>query len=72
VSMRDVIDALGAIAGPLRISYAEHQPGDARDTAADISRACSELGFAPHHRLEDGLRAQLGWQRAAREFVGVD
>jgi nucleoside-diphosphate-sugar epimerase len=72
VSMREVLSAIDAIAGPLRVNYTETQPGDARNTAADISRAASELGFRPRHRLEEGLRAQLRWQLEAREFVGVD
>jgi nucleoside-diphosphate-sugar epimerase len=71
VSMRDVIEAINGMAGPLRLRHGERQRGDAKDTAADISRAHSELGFTPQRRLEDGLRAQLGWQRAAHEIVNV-
>lgn len=71
VSMREVLDLIDCIAGPLRVRYAKRQRGDARDTAADISRARAELGFAPSHHLEEGLRAQLEWQRAARGLVGV-
>jgi UDP-glucose 4-epimerase len=72
VSMRDVLSAIDGMAGPLRVTYAETQRGDARNTAADITRAASELGFRPRHNLEEGLRAQLRWQLEAREFVGVD
>ena len=72
VSMRDVLSALDTMAGSLRVTYTESQLGDARNTAADISRAASELGFRPRHTLQEGLRAQLRWQLAAREFVGVD
>lgn len=72
VSMRTVLSAIDGMAGQLRVRYTESQRGDARNTAADISRAASELGFRPRHTLEEGLRAQLCWQLEAREFVGVD
>lgn len=72
VSMRDVLDLVDGIAGPLRVRYADSQRGDARDTAADISRAAHELGFEPRNNLEDGLRAQVRWQLEARELVPVD
>lgn len=71
VSMREVLDTIDGLAGPLRVRCADRQRGDARDTAADISRASAELGFAPRRTLEDGLRAQLRWQRAARELVAL-
>jgi nucleoside-diphosphate-sugar epimerase len=70
-TMRGVVEVIERLAGPLRIRYAERQRGDARDTAADISRARSELGFVPRHTLEEGLRAQLDWQRAVRGLVTV-
>jgi len=71
VSMREMLDTLEGIAGPLHVRTREPQRGDARDTAADISRAATDLGFAPRHGLEDGLRAQVAWQRAT-ELVGVE
>lgn len=72
VSMREVLSTIDRMAGPLRVRYTGSQLGDARNTSADISRAASELRFRPRHTLEEGLRAQLEWQLAAREFVGVD
>ena len=71
VSMREAIDIIRALTGELRVRYVDRQRGDARDTAADISRASSELSFIPRYRLEDGLRAQLRWQREALELAGV-
>ena len=71
VSMREVLHTIEQLAGELRVRYAKSQRGDARDTAADTSRARSELGFAPRYCLEDGLRAQVSWQSEARELVGV-
>jgi nucleoside-diphosphate-sugar epimerase len=49
---------------PIERRYIARQLGDARDTAADISRARGELGFEPSVALEAGLAAQLEWQRA--------
>jgi nucleoside-diphosphate-sugar epimerase len=67
-----VLETINEIAGPLRVRHHEPQRGDAKDTAADISRARSELDFAPRHHLQEGLRAQLDWQRAARGLVVVE
>ena len=65
-SMNSVLDGLGEVLGSrvLRI-YLGRQVGDARDTAADISRARRELGFEPSFDFEAGLAAQLEWQLAA-------
>ena len=50
--------------GARKRDYQARQLGDARDTAADISRARSELGFEPSFDFAAGLRAQLEWQRS--------
>ena len=39
------------------------RPGDQRHTLADIGKARAELGYEPRVRPEDGLRAQVEWQR---------
>jgi nucleoside-diphosphate-sugar epimerase len=44
------------------------QKGDMRDTYADTGRARQDLGFAPAVALEDGLRAQFEWMKAAGLF----
>jgi nucleoside-diphosphate-sugar epimerase len=44
------------------------QKGDMRDTYAETSRARRDLGFAPAVTLEDGLRAQFEWMKAAGLF----
>jgi UDP-glucose 4-epimerase len=70
-SRRSVNDVLGALArmtgSPIDVVYREQQPGDARDTAADIERARNELGFEPTGSFERGLGNQLGWQAALTE-----
>ena len=37
------------------------QKGDMRDTFADTTRAQVDLGFAPSHTLETGLKAESDW-----------
>jgi len=71
VSMREVLEVIDRIAGPLHVRYTDRQRGDARSTAADISRAREELGFSPRHQLQDGLCAQVDWQRESCGLVTV-
>jgi nucleoside-diphosphate-sugar epimerase len=65
-SVNSVLDTLGGLLGcHVERRYLGHQPGDARDTSADISRAQGELGFEPSLDFGAGLKAQLDWQRTA-------
>lgn len=65
-SLNSVVDTLRELIGaPVRVDYGRWQAGDARDTAADISRARRELGFEPTCQFEVGLEAQLAWQQAS-------
>jgi nucleoside-diphosphate-sugar epimerase len=60
----EAIEALARIAGArAKIKYQAAEKGDVRDTSADTSLLRSETGYAPSTRLEDGLRAQVEWQR---------
>ena len=64
-TMNEVLSDLGAVLGrTVARQYVQRQVGDARDTAADVSRARREIGFAPRSCLREGLMAQLEWQRA--------
>ena len=40
------------------------RPGDVRDSQADTTAACTELGYAPRFTFEEGLRLTLDWFRA--------
>jgi UDP-glucose 4-epimerase len=73
-SMNDVFRTLGTVLGhPVSLDYREVQTGDARDTAADVTRAQSDLGYVPGTEFRDGLAAQVAWQRAqVGEAVTVD
>ena len=64
-SMNEVLAVLGDLLGRrVERRYGRQQLGDARDTAADISRARQDLGFEPSAQFDAGLKAQLDWQQA--------
>jgi len=44
-----------------KVQYLPSQPGDARDTMADDTRAASMLGFAPQIYLAEGLPREATW-----------
>jgi UDP-glucuronate 4-epimerase len=46
-----------------RLNMLPMQPGDAPETAADISALRSEYGWAPSTRIEDGLMRFIDWFR---------
>ena len=52
-----LIELLGSVLGktPL-INTLPEQPGDVRQTYADISRARAELGYKPSTPIREGLR----------------
>lgn len=41
--------------------YAEFRAGDVRHSQADISKARALLGYAPTHRIEEGLAEAMAW-----------
>ncbi len=66
VSVNDVLGRLGRLAGKaVRIERGPAQPGDPRDTGADIGRAGRDLDWQPRVTLDEGLARQLAWQREA-------
>jgi nucleoside-diphosphate-sugar epimerase len=65
-SMNSVLESVSSLLGRrVERVYRETQRGDARDTAADISRARRELGFEPSSDFQSGLESQLEWQQAS-------
>lgn len=69
-SMNSVLQTLGALLGTtVQRVHRGRQRGDARDTAADISRARLELGFEPSGDFQAGLKSQLAWQQALVEML---
>jgi UDP-N-acetylglucosamine 4-epimerase len=41
--------------------HTDFRQGDVRHSQADVSKAVRELGYAPEHRLYDGLEAVIPW-----------
>ena len=50
--------------------YRAFREGDVRFSQADIGKARSLLGYAPTHRVADGMRATVGWH-VARAGTGA-
>jgi UDP-glucuronate 4-epimerase len=51
-----------------RIRYAPMQPGDVRETCADIAAAARDLGFAPRTPIDEGLPKFVAWYRDYHEI----
>jgi nucleoside-diphosphate-sugar epimerase len=59
-SMNEVLEMIADLTGEeLNVRRVAAQAGDARDTAADTSRARAQLGFAPSRSLYEGLSEQI-------------
>jgi UDP-N-acetylglucosamine 4-epimerase len=41
--------------------YRDFRPGDVRHSQADISKAASKLGYAPVHRINEGIVKAMPW-----------
>jgi UDP-glucose 4-epimerase len=62
VTVNQVLDMLnGLIRGRPLIRRKPAQPGDARRTCADVSRAKGLLGYVPSVTLSAGLRSEVSW-----------
>lgn len=71
VPLLDMLTIIERLVGrPLRIEHTDTQPGDARDTAADISAAHARLGYAPQIGIEEGLARQVEWELASMAGSG--
>ena len=63
VALLDVLPVLEELVGRnARVKHSEAQEGDARHTAADITRAGEVLGYRPAVDLREGLFQQVQWQ----------
>jgi nucleoside-diphosphate-sugar epimerase len=68
VSLTEVLDVLEQVVGrPVERKYTHPMKGDARHTAADISKARDLLGYSPAISLAEGLRAEWEWIRGETE-----
>jgi UDP-glucuronate 4-epimerase len=66
VTVNEVLDLIGRSTGQrLRIERAPAQPGDARHTGSDGTRAEALLGYRPEVELEEGIAGQAAWVAAS-------
>lgn len=60
VTVKEVLAEIGQMLGTsLAVRQLPRQPGDVRETAADLTRAQATLGWHPKVPLREGLRAQV-------------
>ena len=48
--------------------FEDMQPGDVRETFADIEASQRDLGFTPHTTIEEGLPRFVAWLRDYHKF----
>lgn len=62
VVLLEILDQIDQIVGfPLKRDYQEKAMGDARHTAADVTKAQKILGYQPKVSLKEGLEAEWQW-----------
>lgn len=62
VVLTEILDTIETIVGqPVRRNHIEKAKGDARHTAADVSKAQNLLGFQPQVSLTEGLTHEWNW-----------
>ena len=62
VVLNEVLDTIDAIVGkPIKRDYQGRAMGDARHTAADVSKAKEILGYQPKVSLKEGLEKEWEW-----------
>lgn len=65
VVLAEVLDTMAEIVGkPIQKNYIEKAMGDARHTAADVSKARQILGYQPQVTLREGLTQEWQWVKA--------
>jgi UDP-glucuronate 4-epimerase len=67
VELRVLIESIAAALGKaVQIRRLPEQPGDVRQTYADIGRASRDLGYRPTTPFREGLERYIAWYRANR------
>jgi UDP-glucuronate 4-epimerase len=70
VSVAQAIAVLEDLLGrPIGADHLPREPGDVRDTGADIRRARADLSYHPVTDLREGLSAQVEWVAASLQQV---
>jgi len=62
--LRDEIAARFPAAAAVKPAHRDFRPGDVRHSQADIGKAHRLLGYAPTHRLDEGIKAAMPWYLA--------
>ncbi|MDG3004967.1 GDP-mannose 4,6-dehydratase [Paludisphaera mucosa] len=72
IELHAMIAAIGEALGkePI-IDRQPEQPGDVRQTFADVSRAEAELGYRPKTTFAEGLREYVRWRAAMQGRLGA-
>ena len=66
-SVRQVLDAVAALAGPIAVRHAPRRSGDAPSVVADTDALRAALPWAPRYGdLHDIVATALAWERAQR------
>ncbi|MFM7062742.1 MAG: NAD-dependent epimerase/dehydratase family protein [Actinomycetes bacterium] len=64
VDVNRLLELVGAAAGtPVPVERRDPEPGDARRTGGDTTRARELLGWTASTPLDEGVTAQVAWQR---------
>jgi UDP-N-acetylglucosamine 4-epimerase len=58
--LRDALDNDG-ISSETQLTYRDFRTGDVRHSQADIAKAQRLLGYAPTHRIQDGVGVVMPW-----------
>jgi UDP-glucuronate 4-epimerase len=70
VGLADTLSIIEELAGrPLDVVHMPKEPGDVRDTGADIGLAQADLAYEPATGLREGLAAQFEWMAASLNRV---
>jgi UDP-N-acetylglucosamine 4-epimerase len=60
-SIRELLEARFPHLKGFKPTYRDFRAGDVRHSLADISKAQTLLGYAPTHRIGEGLKEAMDW-----------
>ena len=67
--LRDALAGEDPAIASMSPKHRDFRPGDVRHSQADVSKARNLLGYAPTHRIEQGIQAAMPWY--VSYFTGV-